>query len=86
MSQFNIYEAKAQFSRLIDRALAGEEVVVAKAGRPLIRFVPVVSPGRRTGGGLRGLVEIAEDFDAPMSEADLLDFEGGPLEPSGPRR
>lgn len=82
MSQFNIYEAKAQFSRLIDRALAGEEVVVAKAGRPLIRFVPVEMHGRRVGGALRGLVEIADDFDAPLSEEELEDFEGGPLDPS----
>jgi prevent-host-death family protein len=61
----NVYEAKTQLSRLIDRAVAGEDVVIARAGRPMVRLVPVaarVTPRRRPGSA-RGSIRMAADFD-----------------------
>jgi prevent-host-death family protein len=75
----NITEAKAQLSRLVDAALAGEEVVIARAGRPLVRLA-VVEPDERPrdldDGYWRGRVRIADDFDAPLPDEILEAFEG----------
>lgn len=76
----NITEAKAQLSRLVDAALAGEEVVIARAGRPLVRLAVVTpddSPRDLDTGYWRGRVRIADDFDAPLSADVLEGFEGG---------
>lgn len=60
----NVYEAKTNLSKLIDRALAGEDVVIARAGKPMVRLVPVAAPVvRRTPGAWEGRVWIADDFD-----------------------
>ena len=60
----NVYEAKTHLSQLLDRAAAGEEIVIARAGRPIARLVPLAaSSGRRVPGGWRGKVSIAADFD-----------------------
>lgn len=61
----NVYEAKTQLSRLIDRAVAGEDVVIARAGRPMVRLVPVAGPTtpRRRPGTARGRIRMAADFD-----------------------
>ena len=60
----NIYEAKTQLSRLVDRAAAGEEIIIAKGGRPVARLGPVTpSGGRRTPGAYRGEMWIAPDVD-----------------------
>ncbi len=60
----NVYEAKTQLSRLIDRALAGEDVVISRAGKPMVRLVPVpTKPARRTPGSARGQIRLASDFD-----------------------
>jgi prevent-host-death family protein len=60
----NIHEAKSQLSKLVERALAGEEVVIAKAGKPMVRLVPVRdSDAPRKGGQWKGKVRIADDFD-----------------------
>jgi prevent-host-death family protein len=68
----NLYEAKTHLSALVDRAADGEEIVIAKAGKPRARLVPVSTPHkpRRPGGG-KGKVWVADDFDAPLP-ADLL--------------
>jgi prevent-host-death family protein len=75
----NITEAKAQLSRLVDAALAGEEVVIARAGRPLVRLA-VVAPDDRprdlSVGYWHGRVRIADDFDAPLPDEVLGAFEG----------
>ena len=74
----NITEAKAQLSRLVDAALAGEEVVIARAGRPLVRLTVVESderPRDLSTGYWAGRVRIADDFDAPLSENVLRTFE-----------
>lgn len=69
--QVNIGEAKAKFSSLVARALAGEEVVIARDNTPVLRLVPI-EPERspRRPGSARGLVEMAPDFDAPLPGFD----------------
>lgn len=73
----NLYEAKTSLSDLVERAAAGEEIVIAKAGRPLAKLVPLDRASeRRKPGGWEGKVRIADDFDAPLPD-DVLDaFEG----------
>ncbi len=73
----NIHEAKTQFSLLVEEAAAGREIVIARAGRPVARLVPLASPLRRKQLGLlRGKIRVSADFDAPLPD-DLLDaFEG----------
>jgi prevent-host-death family protein len=67
--QENIHGAKTHFSRLIERALRGDEVIIAKAGKPVVRLVPVARDAARVPGGAKGLVvSMAEDFDAPLED------------------
>ena len=68
----NVHEAKTHLSRLLERVTAGDEVVIAKAGKPVARLVPVAVPGKRSIGIDAGRVFIAEDFDAPLPD-DLLE-------------
>lgn len=77
MQTVNIREAKTQFSRLVDAAASGEEIVIAKAGVSAARLVPVERPKVvRRFGGLKGKVRIADDFDAPLPDDVLAGFEG----------
>lgn len=77
MSIFNIHEAKTHFSQLINQAMAGEEVIIARGNNPMIQLVPYKQelPPRK-GGQLKGLLHIAEDFDAPLPKALLDAFYG----------
>lgn len=69
METVNVHQAKTHFSRLLERVLQGEEVVVAKAGRPVARLVPIPPRvARRTPGSAEGLVRMHDDFDAPLPE------------------
>ncbi|OGA00114.1 MAG: hypothetical protein A3H35_03290 [Betaproteobacteria bacterium RIFCSPLOWO2_02_FULL_62_17] len=74
--QVNIYDAKTNLSALLDKAVAGEEVIIARAGRPLARLIPLAAAasksGVRLGGLARKAVRISADFHAPMSDDDLL--------------
>ncbi len=71
----NIHEAKTHLSRLVERVEAGEEVVIARAGRPVARLVPFrARTNPRTPGAWRGRVRLASDFDAP-DDALLAAFE-----------
>jgi prevent-host-death family protein len=64
---YNLYDAKTALSQLVERAAAGEEIVIAKAGRPLARLVPIEGRGvPRRPGAWKGQVWIADDFDAPL--------------------
>ena len=76
-TQVNIHEAKTNLSRLLDRVAEGGEVVIAKAGKPVAKLVPIAPAKRvRKPGFLKGKIKIAADFDAPLPP-DLLDaFEG----------
>jgi len=63
----NVHAAKTHLSRLLEEAILGEEIVIARDGVPLVRLVPVDSaPERRTPGHWRGRVVIGPDFDAPL--------------------
>ncbi len=73
---YNIHEAKTHFSRLLQRVLAGEQVVIAKAGKPVAKIVPVKPERLREPDRYRGLVRIAKDFDAPLPPDLLNPFEG----------
>ena len=71
MSQhYNIAQAKAQLSELVQRALAGEDIVIARDNRPLLRLMPIVPVrGARQPGSAAGEVRhIADDFDAPLDD------------------
>jgi prevent-host-death family protein len=77
MQTVNIHEAKTQFSRLVDAAANGEEIVIAKAGKPAARLVPMEHAKTvRRFGGLKGKIRIAEDFDAPLPDDVIAAFEG----------
>ena len=78
----NLYEAKLNLSRLVDRAAAGEEVVIAKNGKPMARLVPLPAKKKRVPGGWAGKVWIADDFDDPLPEDILKSFYESELEPS----
>jgi prevent-host-death family protein len=69
VTQVNLYEAKSQLSRLVDRAAAGEEIVIAKGGRPLARLVPLAVRTRpRELGFLAGQVRTGADFNDPLPD------------------
>jgi prevent-host-death family protein len=76
LAAVNIHAAKTHLSRLVDRAAAGEEIVIAKNGKPLAKLVPYREERKpRVGGSMRGLIVLPdnfpEDFDAPLPD-DLL--------------
>jgi prevent-host-death family protein len=77
MQTINIHDAKTQFSRLVDAAANGEEIIIAKAGKPTARLVPMehIKPKRRF-GALKGKIRISDDFDAPLADEVLAAFEG----------
>lgn len=70
----NLYDAKAQLSRLVDRAAAGEDILIARAGKPIVRLVPVDDVLPRQSGLLKGLA-IPDALFAPMSDTELEDWE-----------
>jgi len=72
MTVYNIHEAKTHFSKLLERVLRGEEVVIAKAGKPMARILPVFKevPQRKPGNDA-GKIIIAPDFDDPLEEFDV---------------
>ena len=74
----NLYAAKTQLSKLVDEAAAGEEIVIAKAGKPRARLVGLRSPRtKRKPGGAKGRIRIGKDFDAPLPAEVLEAFLGG---------
>lgn len=68
----NVHEAKTHFSRLLERVAKGEDVVIARAGTPIAKLVPLTPPAARPLGLDAGTVTIAQDFDAPLPD-DVLD-------------
>lgn len=77
MHTINIHKAKTHLSRLLEKVAGGEEVVIAKAGKPIARLVPLdAPPQKRRLGLLKGKLQIPDDFDAPLTEDDLAMFEG----------
>lgn len=77
MKTVNIHEAKTHLSRLIERIAQGEEIIIAKAGKPVARLVRYVEDrAPRVGGQWRGLVHIRDDFDAPLPPEMNSGFRG----------
>ena len=78
MAAFNLYEAKTSLSKLVEMAASGQEVIIAKAGKPMVRMVPLVpeEPAKRRplGENALGVTYIADDFDAPLPEGVLESF------------
>ena len=77
MPTVNIHAAKSQLSRLLDAAVAGEEVIIAKAGKPIARLVAIERTlARRKLGTLAGQFRVPDDFDDPLPDEILDAFEG----------
>ena len=74
----DIHEAKTHLSRIVDEVAAGAEVIIAKAGRPLARLVPIqpTNAKKKRLGRLNGKLTIPDDFDAPLAGDVLASFEG----------
>lgn len=75
--QVNLYEAKTQLSSLVERAAKGEEIVIAKAGKPMVKLTAInqeQGQRRKSGRNLLGITYISDDFDAPLPEDVLRDF------------
>lgn len=71
-TKVNVHEAKTQLSKLLQRVMNGEKIIIAKAGKPVALLSPLEeAPARRTPGNDAGKVTIAPDFDAPLPEFDL---------------
>jgi prevent-host-death family protein len=77
MDTINIHEAKTHLSRYLENVRAGDEVVIAKAGTPIARLVPIATgAGSRKLGRLKHKLRIPHDFDAPLPEDVIAVFEG----------
>lgn len=72
---YNLYEAKSALSQLVERAAAGEEIIIAKNGSPMAKLVPVSRPKRQP-GGWEGRIRIADDFDDALPPEIQAAFEG----------
>jgi prevent-host-death family protein len=77
MRTVNIHEAKTHLSRLVDEVYSAEEIIIAKAGKPLAKLVALTATAKkRKLGILKGKLRAPEDFDAPLPEEVLTSFEG----------
>jgi prevent-host-death family protein len=73
----NIHKAKTHFSKLLTRVQSGEEIVIAKAGRPIAKLIPIQTERKpRQPGTAKGKIWIASDFNTPLPEDILKSFEG----------
>jgi prevent-host-death family protein len=75
MELVNIHQAKTHLSRLVERVAAGEEIVIAKNGKPVAKLVPIIAEPRRP-GRLKGRIRIRADFDEPVPESIAAAFRG----------
>jgi prevent-host-death family protein len=77
MATINIYEAKTQLSKLVEKAASGQDVIIARGGKPVARLTRLEAPQRKIRFGLlKGKVKVAKDFDAPLADDILAQFEG----------
>jgi prevent-host-death family protein len=75
MKTVGVHEAKTHLSRLLESVERGEEILIARSGKPVAKLVPV-KPRPRRPGGLKGKIRIRADFDAPLPEAIARLFRG----------
>ena len=77
MQTVNIHEAKTNLSRLLEEVAAGKEIIIAKAGKPMARLVPLAAAAKTRRLGLfNGELNVPDDFDAPLTADELAPFEG----------
>ena len=77
MSTINIYEAKTTLSKLVEQAAAGHDVIIARGGKPVARLTQLEPTKRKIRFGvLKGKIKVRKDFDAPLKDEDLAEFEG----------
>ena len=77
MKQVNMHQAKTDLSKLVERAEAGEEIIIARAGKPAAKLIPwTKTRNRRRLGLLDGKFKIPDDFNAPLPESVIRAFEG----------
>ena len=81
MAQVNVHYAKTHLSKLLERVERGEEIVIARAGKPVARLVAAPPPVLRKGGFMKGHGWIADDFDAPMTPEELAEWYDSPIFP-----
>ena len=77
MTTVNVHEAKTQLSRLLAQVEAGEEVIIARNGKPIARLVGCAPKGKRQPDTMKGLISIDERFFEPLPEEELRLWEGG---------
>ena len=75
MRIINMHEAKTHFSKLVDSVIHGNEILIAMAGKPVAKLVPLSKKPERRFGVMKGKIKISKDFDAPLSDELLADFE-----------
>ncbi len=76
MTTVNVHEAKTHFSRLLTRVGSGEEIIIAKAGKPVARMLPVIKKiKKRVSGTAKGQIIIKDNFDKPLPGHILKEFE-----------
>lgn len=75
MIEVGIHEAKTHLSKLLRRVAAGEEIIIARAGKPVARLLPVEKGKSRKLGQDQGLFEVPDDFDSPLPDEILRSFE-----------
>jgi prevent-host-death family protein len=73
--EVNIHEAKTQLSRLIEKALRGEEVIIAKAGHPVVRLIPIQKP-KPILGSARGTIQFQPGWDDPLTDKEVAEIFG----------
>lgn len=77
MTTVNIHQAKTNLSKLIEAVIHGEEIIIAKAGKPAAKLIPIEqTKPRRKPGSLKGKIKMSKDFNAPLPDDILDDFEG----------
>ena len=76
MTEVNIHEAKTHLSRLLEKVQQGEEVVIAKAGKPIAKLVKIEAESKRVLGSGIGTIEFTPGWDAPLTDEELEDFIG----------
>lgn len=87
MPTINIHEAKTHLSRFVEQAAAGEEIIIAKAGKPMAKLVPLRHmPSRRTLGMFKGKLNVPDDFDVPLSDEAVKLFENSIIIPPANNR
>jgi len=75
MATINVHDAKTHFSRLLSRVEGGEEIIIAKAGKPVARIIPFGKNKKRSPGTARGRITVRKEFFEPLPESALQEFE-----------